>query len=103
MTTESDQETIIVAAAIESALDRESVINLNFGGSATIDVDYTISSTSITVPAGELTGTTEITIIADDELESGAENIVISLAELPDMVTFSNTSSSIQISYLRFR
>lgn len=97
MTTESDEQTIVIAAAIESALEEETVIHLNFAGSAEMDADYTVSSTSITVPAGELTGSTEITIIADDVFESGAENIVISFAELPDTITPSDTSSSVQI------
>lgn len=97
MTNESDEQVIIVSAAIASTLDNAAVINLNFSGSAELDSDYSVSSTAINIPAGELTGTTEITIISDSTYESGVENIVVSLAGLPNTVTPSGNGSAVQI------
>ncbi len=97
MTTESDAQTIVISAAIETAQEEDVTIKLNFAGSAALDSDYSVSSSSITVAAGELTGTTELTIISDGLFESGIENIVISLAELSNTITPSADSSILQI------
>ncbi|WP_282076144.1 Calx-beta domain-containing protein [Maribacter aquivivus] len=97
MTTESEAQVIIISAAIETAQEEDAVIQLNFAGSAVLESDYTVSSNSITVAAGELTGTTELTIISDGVFESGIENIVISLAELSNTITPSADSSILQI------
>ena len=97
MTTESEAQVIIISAAIETAQEEDAVIQLNFAGSAVLESDYTVSSSSITVAAGELTGTTELTIISDGVFESGIENIVISLAELSNTITPSADSSILQI------
>lgn len=97
MTTESDAQIIIISAAIETAQEEDAVIQLNFAGSAVLESDYSVSSSSITVAAGELTGTTELTIISDGVFESGVENIVISLAELSNTITPSANGSILQI------
>ncbi|WP_073244134.1 Calx-beta domain-containing protein [Maribacter aquivivus] len=97
MTTESEAQVIIISAAIETAQEEDAVIQLNFAGSAVLESDYTVSSSSITVAAGELTGTTELTIISDGVFESGIENIVISLAELSNTITPSADGSILQI------
>jgi hypothetical protein len=97
MTTESEAQTIIISAAIETAQEEDVTIQLNFAGSAVLESDYSVSSSSITVAAGELTGTTELTIISDDVFESGIENIVISLAELSNTITPSANASILQI------
>ena len=97
MTTESDEQVIIISAAIEAAQEEAVTIQLNFAGSAALNSDYSVSSSSITVSAGELTGTTELTIISDDLFESGVENIVISLAELSNTITPSENGSFVQI------
>lgn len=97
MTTESDAQVIIISAAIEAAQEEDVTIQLNFAGSAALDSDYSVSSSFITVAAGELTGTTELTIISDDVFESGIENIVISLAELSNTITPSDSGSFVQI------
>jgi len=97
MTTESDAQVIIISAAIEAAQEEDVTIQLNFAGSAALDSDYSVSSSAITVAAGELTGTTELTIISDGVFESGIENIVISLAELSNTITPSDSGSFLQI------
>ncbi|MEP2239775.1 MAG: Calx-beta domain-containing protein [Maribacter sp.] len=97
MTTESDEQVIIISAAIEAVQEETVTIQLNFAGSAALNSDYSVSSSSITVPAGELTGTTELTIISDGVFESGVENIVISLAKLPNTITPSDNGSFVQI------
>lgn len=97
MSTEADAQTIVVSAAIANALTENTVINLNFAGSAERNTDYITSANAITIPAGETTGALELTIVADNEFESGVENIIISLAGLPNTVTPSGNSSTVQI------
>lgn len=97
MTSEADAETITITATVASALSADATINLNFSGLATLDTDYTVTSNSIMLSTGELTGTTDITILADETFESGVENIVVSLAGLPATVTPNGTNSVAQI------
>jgi hypothetical protein len=47
------------------------------GGSATRDIDYTIDSTPIPIPAGDLTASTLITVIPDLDDEEGDETITL--------------------------
>jgi len=97
MTTESDAETITISAAIATSLTEDAIINLNFSGSAELSSDYTVTSNAITISAGELSGSTELSIVSDGTFESGVENIVVSLAGLSNTVTPSGNSSSVQI------
>ncbi|MCB0642170.1 MAG: hypothetical protein KDC44_11040, partial [Phaeodactylibacter sp.] len=57
-----------------------------FAGTAGGDgVDYSASASSITIPAGETTGTVELTGLGDGDLE-GEETIVITLSNLMNAV-----------------
>ena len=51
-------------------------VTLTTGGTATLDTDYTLSSTTITLAAGETAGTVTITVTDDAEDDDG-ETIVI--------------------------
>lgn len=97
MTTESDEQTITITATIENTLSDDASINLNFNGSAIIAEDYTVSSEQIVIAAGQTTGTVDLTIIADNEFETGIENITISLDGLSDTVSPKTDNSALQI------
>ena len=51
-------------------------VTLTTGGTATLDTDYTLSSTTITLAEGETAGTVTITVTDDGEDDAG-ETIVI--------------------------
>lgn len=52
-------------------------VPFNLGGSATRDVDYTIDTSPVFIPAGELTGSKVITVIPDDDDFEGDETITL--------------------------
>lgn len=60
-------ETAVITATLDKTTVEDVTINLAFGGTSTLDADYTVSSQSIVISSGNLTGTTEITTNLDDE------------------------------------
>jgi hypothetical protein len=76
-----ETETLTVTATIAQAILRDVSMDLVFGGSATEGDDYTVSASSIEIPAGSTSGSITITAISDQELE-GAETITISLENI---------------------
>jgi carbon monoxide dehydrogenase subunit G len=67
-----------VTATLSALSGRAVTVNLGFTGSATNVTDYTRSGTSITIPAGSLTGS--ITLAAEqDTLDEPDETIVVSI------------------------
>jgi hypothetical protein len=57
--------TVEFQLTLESSLDI--TVPFNLGGSATRDVDYTIDTTPVYIPPGELTGSAVITVLPDDD------------------------------------
>jgi len=68
--------TITATLSEISALDI--TVNLAFSGTATLDADYATSADSITITAGQLTGTATVTAI-DDETEEDDETIIVDI------------------------
>lgn len=66
-----DNETAVITATLDKTTESEVTLNLAFSGSATLNEDYTVSSETIVIPAGDLTGTTEITTNLDAENDDG--------------------------------
>ncbi|NEV94578.1 Ig-like domain-containing protein [Psychroflexus sp. YR1-1] len=93
-----DSETAVITASLDKTTATDVTINLAFGGSSTLDADYTVSSQSIVIPAGNLTGTTEITTNLDAENDDN-ETIVVSI----DSVENANegTTQEVTISILQ--
>lgn len=82
----SEGETVTVTAELSYSIQQEVRFELVFSGTATGDgSDYTVSSTSVTIPAGKTSATVEITALndADDE---GAETIIITIDQLVNAV-----------------
>ncbi len=67
--------TVEFQLSIESSLDI--TVPFNLGGSATRDVDYTIDSTPVVIPPGDLTASILITVIPDLDDEEGDETITL--------------------------
>ncbi|MBZ9787205.1 Ig-like domain-containing protein [Psychroflexus sp. CAK57W] len=71
-------ETAVITATLDKTTEDDVTINLAFGGTSTLDADYTVSSQSIVIPAGNLTGTLELTTNLDDENDDN-ETVVITI------------------------
>ncbi|SNR46143.1 DNA-binding beta-propeller fold protein YncE [Lutibacter agarilyticus] len=69
---------IIITAAMETVLPYDTTVNLTTTGTATLDTDYTISSNTITIPAGSLSSTAEVTVLTDALVEFD-ETIVVAI------------------------
>ena len=61
-------------------------VTLTTGGTATRDIDYTLSSTTITLAAGETAGTVTLTVTDDAEADDG-ETIVLAAASTTPALT----------------
>lgn len=70
-----------VTATLSEATTEDVVVSLNFGGTATIDEDYTVADNAITVAVGETSASLEIALV-DDEIAEGTETIEVSIAEV---------------------
>ncbi|MBI1266894.1 MAG: endonuclease [Cryomorphaceae bacterium] len=69
-----------VVATLSASHTENVIINLDFSGSAS-QSDYSESASSITVPAGAITGSMTITAIQDD-LEEGNESVVVGIGSV---------------------
>lgn len=89
-------ETVIVTAELDKDSEDDVTINLDFSGSAVLDTDYTASSSELTIPAGELSTTFEITSIPDQENDDN-ESIIVSIASIENATDNDNTTAEINI------
>lgn len=68
-----------VTATLGAASSNEVTVDLAFSGTATLDTDYTRSGTSITIPAGLLSGSVSLTGV-DDSADEADETVVVDIA-----------------------
>ena len=79
--------TVTVTATLDNPAPTTGMtVTLTTGGTAMLDTDYTLSSTTITLAAGETTGTVTITVIDDAEDDDG-ETIVLNAASTAPALT----------------
>ena len=79
-------ETMTVTAELAFPIFEDVTLDLVFAGSATGNGDdYTVSATSMTIPAGSTTASIEITGLNDGD-DEGAETIIITIANLVNAV-----------------
>ncbi len=74
----SEGESSVISASIRQPSSEDVTIYFTFSGTAAVGEDYQLGSQSISIPIGELSGTTTIDI-TDDELVEGAEFLEISI------------------------
>lgn len=79
-----------VTASLSQQSSRDVSIALLVEGTANNGVDYQISSTSMVIPAGDLTSTITVTAI-DDELDEDEESIALTISEVTNGTFESNT------------
>ena len=78
---------VTVTATLDAPAPADGLtVTLTTGGTATRDTDYTLSSTTITLAAGETAGTVTLTVIDDADADAG-ETIVLNAASTSPALT----------------
>jgi len=72
--------TMTVTAQLSEAAAQDVTVPFTVSGTATDGVDFTITASPITIPAGSLTGTATITIL-DDPTDEDDETVVVTMGE----------------------
>ncbi|MEN9611329.1 MAG: hypothetical protein RLZZ628_2143 [Bacteroidota bacterium] len=73
--------TALLTATLSAAFSETVTINLIPSGTATNRIDYTLSSTIITIPAGSTTGSVTLTAL-EDAIHDANETIILSLGNI---------------------
>lgn len=68
-----------ITATLNTASGKDVTVNVAFSGSATENVDYTPSGSSISIPAGDLTGSITVTGI-DDAIDEANEDVDVAIS-----------------------
>ncbi|MDX1544417.1 MAG: Ig-like domain-containing protein, partial [Christiangramia sp.] len=89
-------ETITITAELDKDTDEDVTVVLDFAGTATLDTDYTVSSTELVIPAGELSATFELTTTPDQENDDN-ESVIISVASIENATDNDNTQVEFNI------
>jgi hypothetical protein len=76
---EESSGSMTVEVQLETASSKEVIVPFSVEGTATRDSDYTLDSSPLVIPAGELTDSTKIHLIEDDDDEEVDETIVLSI------------------------
>ena len=78
---------VTVTATLDTPAPADGLtVTLTTGGTATRDTDYTLSSSTITIAAGETAGTVTLTVIDDADADDG-ETIVLNAASTTPALT----------------
>lgn len=89
-------ETVLITAELDKDSEDDVTVSLDFTGTATLDIDYTVSSTEIVIPAGELSATFEVTSVPDQETDDN-ELIIVSIGSIVNATDDNNTMAEINI------
>lgn len=85
-----------IQARLNSAAEEAVTISISTAGSAMITDDYTLSSSSITIPAGNISGTILLTAV-QDMIKEGNETVDINIVSISGAEVKGNQSFSITI------
>ena len=78
---EDSSSNITVTATLNILQDTSTTINLTTSGTATVSSDYSISSETITIDAGDKTGSVTVSSI-DNSLYEGNETVIIDISDV---------------------
>jgi|GEM_PF-182302 len=90
--TEADRTVITISAIASTAVTSDQTVDLSVTGTGITAGDYTLSSTTITIPSGQTTGTATFTIV-DDTVVEGTETAVVSITNPSSGITLGSTTS----------
>ena len=88
---EGDSATVTVSVSDGMAFADEQRIPLTVSGTAEKDVDYTLSSTELTLPAGAHSATATVAALADEVVEN-AETVVVAASHDGEAVAFATVT-----------
>lgn len=89
---EATATSITLTATASSAVPSAQTVDVAVSGTGITAGDYTLGSTTITIPSGQTTGTTTFTVV-DDILVEGTETATISLTNPSAGITLSGSAS----------
>ena len=77
--TDESSGSMTVEVQLGTASSKEVTVPFSVGGTATPDSDYTLDSSSLVIPASELTASTKIHVLEDSDDEEEDETIVLTI------------------------
>ena len=89
-------EMTLLRATLSSSFSTDVTVNLNIAGDASLNEDYLLSSSSITIPAGQLTGSVSINTLSD-ELDEVNEQILVTIASVTNGRVGANAEQKLEI------
>ena len=92
---EGGDDVTVTATLDEPAPEDGTTVTLTTGGTATLDADYTLSSSSITIAEGETAGTATITVV-DDAEDDDAETVVLDAESVNPALTAATLTLTIE-------
>lgn len=87
--------TLDLVVTLDAVSTREAQVQLDFSGTATAD-DYSVSATTVVIPAGSLTGSVTVTAIDDSEVE-GSEFVEVRMSNPVNCIVDANSVASFTI------
>lgn len=75
-----DSGSVTITATLDSASDSDVTVPYTVSGTATGGTDHNLNDGTVTIPAGETTGTKTFNV-TDDNLEEGSETVVVTMGE----------------------
>ena len=91
--------TIQVSFNISQVQSADLVINFTLTGTATQGVDYTVSGTTVTIPAGQMTVNFPITLLNDTSIEQ-QENLIITVNTTSSSAIFVDQSDELTLTII---
>jgi len=82
--------TVTVQATLSAASTQAVTVPVTYSGTATLGIDYTSPSTSITIAAGQTTGSATFSVVGDTTLESN-ETVILTMGTPSNAVLGTNT------------
>lgn len=92
----NEGKTATVTATLSAATDDDVTINVTIGGTANGKNDYTLSTTPLTIAAGQTTATLTINA-SDDTLDEPSETVTVTLGSLTNASSGTNSSVDVTI------
>ena len=89
---EAAQTQVTITATTSAAVTTAQTVTLQVTGEDNITSDYTLSGNTITIPAGQTTGTATFTVV-DDHITEGLEQDVIAISAVSSGLTIGAPSS----------
>ncbi len=94
--TEDSAGTVIITASIDETSGSNVTVPFTISGTASNPADHNLSAGSITITAGQLTGTTSVAVVADTEAESD-ETVILTMGAPTNAVTGNQTTYTLTI------